>query len=226
MKKQITLWREFFKGIWEINPTFKQILGTCPTLAVTVSVENGIAMALATTFVLVFSSFFISLVRKLIPNQVRIAAYIVIIAAFVTVADLVMKAKFPELSKSLGPFIPLIVVNCIILGRAEAFASKNSPFRSLLDALGNGAGFLLALLVMSSIRELIGSRTILGYQILPNGFEPLLVMILPAGAFITFGLLMGFSNAYMDRKKKLEQKSIIDKYRKPIATIQMKEQEG
>ncbi len=195
MKKQVTLWREFFKGIWEINPTFKQILGTCPTLAVTVTVMNGIAMALATTFVLVFSSLFISIVRKLIPNQVRIAAYIVIIAAFVTIADLVMKAKFPELSKSLGPFIPLIVVNCIILGRAEAFASKNTPLRSFLDALGNGAGFLLSLTVMSSIRELIGSRSILGYQILPNGFEPWLVMILPAGAFLTFGLLMGFSNA-------------------------------
>lgn len=226
MKKQVTLWREFFKGIWEINPTFKQILGTCPTLAVTVSVENGIAMALATTFVLVFSSLFISIVRKLIPNQVRIAAYIVIIAAFVTVADLVMKAKFPELSKSLGPFIPLIVVNCIILGRAEAFASKNTPFRSFLDALGNGAGFLLSLTVMSSIRELIGSRSILGYQILPNGFEPLLVMILPAGAFITFGLLIGFSNAYIDWKKKLEQKSLIDKYRKPVQSLQMNEREA
>jgi electron transport complex protein RnfE len=226
MKKQVTLWREFFKGIWEINPTFKQILGTCPTLAVTVTVMNGIAMALATTFVLVFSSLFISIVRKLIPNQVRIAAYIVIIAAFVTIADLVMKAKFPELSKSLGPFIPLIVVNCIILGRAEAFASKNTPLRSFLDALGNGAGFLLSLTVMSSIRELIGSRSILGYQILPNGFEPWLVMILPAGAFLTFGLLMGFSNAYMDRKKKLEQKSLLDKYRKPVQSFQMKEREA
>jgi len=226
MKKQVTLWREFFKGIWEINPTFKQILGTCPTLAVTVSVENGIAMALATTFVLAFSSLFISIVRKLIPNQVRIAAYIVIIAAFVTVADLVMKAKFPELSKSLGPFIPLIVVNCIILGRAEAFASKNTPLRSFLDALGNGAGFLLSLTVMSSIRELIGSRSILGYQILPNGFEPLLVMILPAGAFITFGLLMGFSNAYIDRKKKSEQKSLIDKYRRPVQSLQINEREA
>lgn len=226
MKKQVTLWREFFKGIWEINPTFKQILGMCPTLAVTVSVENGIAMALATTFVLFFSSLIISLVRKLIPNQVRIAAYIVIIAAFVTIADLVMKAKFPELSKSLGPFIPLIVVNCIILGRAEAFASKNTPIRAALDALGNGAGFLIALIVISGIRELIGSKTLLGYQVLPNGFEPWLVMILPAGAFITLGILMGFANAYMDRKKKLEQKSLIDKYRKSTPSIQVKEQEG
>lgn len=214
MSKHKSMWYEFYKGIWEINPTFKQILGTCPTLAVTVSVMNGIAMALATTFVLVFSSLFISIVRKLIPNQVRIAAYIVIIAAFVTVADLVMKAKFPELSKALGPFVPLIVVNCIILGRAEAFASKNSPLRSFLDALGNGAGFLLALLVMGGIREIIGSKTFLGYQVMPNGFEPWLIMILPAGAFITFGLLMGFSNAYIERKKKIEQQQKILQYRK------------
>ncbi|MBI1937439.1 MAG: electron transport complex subunit RsxE [Ignavibacteriales bacterium] len=226
MSKQKSNWYEFYKGIWEINPTFKQILGTCPTLAVTVSVMNGIAMALATTFVLVFSSLFISLVRKFIPNQVRIAAYIVIIAAFVTIADLVMKAKFPELSKALGPFVPLIVVNCIILGRAEAFASKNSPWKSVLDALGNGAGFLLALLIMGSIRELLGSRTILGYQILPNGFEPLVVMILPAGAFLTFGLLMGFSNFYLERKKRIEQQELIAKFRKPEVKVEVKGMEA
>lgn len=226
MSKQKSNWYEFYKGIWEINPTFKQILGTCPTLAVTVSVMNGIAMALATTFVLVFSSLLISLVRKLIPNQVRIAAYIVIIAAFVTVADLVMKAKFPEFSKALGPFVPLIVVNCIILGRAEAFASKNSPWKSVLDALGNGAGFLLALLVMGSIRELLGNRTILGYQVLPNGFEPLLVMILPAGAFLTFGLLMGFSNFYLERKKRIEQHELIAKFRKPEVKVEVKGMEA
>ncbi len=214
MSKKKTLWYEFYKGLWEINPTFKQILGMCPTLAVTVSVMNGIAMALATTFVLVFSSLLISIVRKLIPNQVRIAAYIVIIATFVTIADLVMKAKFPELSKALGPFVPLIVVNCIILGRAEAFASKNSPLRSFLDALGNGVGFLAALIVMGGIREIIGSRTFLGYQVMPNGFEPWLIMILPAGAFLTLGLLMGFANFYIDRKKKLEQQKMIAKYRK------------
>lgn len=213
MKKQVSVWKEFTKGLWEINPTFKQILGMCPTLAVTVSAINGIAMALATTFVLVFSSFLISCVRKLIPNQVRIASYIVIIATFVTIADLVMKAKFPELSKALGPFVPLIVVNCIILGRAEAFASKNSPLRSVMDALGNGIGFLIALTIMGSIRELLGSRTIFGYQILPNSFEPLLVMILPAGAFITLGLLMGIANAYIERKKKLEHEILFNKFR-------------
>ena len=214
MKKQVTLLREFTKGLWEINPTFKQILGMCPTLAVTVSAINGIAMALATTFVLVFSSLLISIVRKWIPNQVRIASYIVIIATFVTIVDLVMKAQFVELSKALGPFIPLIVVNCIILGRAEAFASKNYPLRSVLDALGNGVGFLISLFVLGSIREIIGSRTILGYQVLPNGFEPWLIMILPAGAFLTLGLLMGFANMYTERKKNLERESLIAQYRR------------
>lgn len=214
MKKQVTLLREFTKGLWEINPTFKQILGMCPTLAVTVSAINGIAMALATTFVLVFSSLLISVVRKWIPNQVRIASYIVIIATFVTIVDLVMKAQFVELSKALGPFIPLIVVNCIILGRAEAFASKNNPLRSVLDALGNGVGFLISLFVLGSIREIIGSRTILGYQVLPNGFEPWLIMILPAGAFLTLGLLMGFANMYIERKKNSERESLIAQYRR------------
>ena len=214
MKKQVTLLREFTKGLWEINPTFKQILGMCPTLAVTVSAINGIAMALATTFVLVFSSLLISIVRKWIPNQVRIASYIVIIATFVTIVDLVMKAQFVELSKALGPFIPLIVVNCIILGRAEAFASKNNPLRSVLDALGNGVGFLISLFVLGSIREIIGSRTILGYQVLPNGFEPWLIMILPAGAFLTLGLMMGFANMYIGRKKNLERESLIAQHRR------------
>lgn len=214
MKKQVPLLKEFTKGLWEINPTFKQILGMCPTLAVTVSAINGIAMALATTFVLFFSSLLISLIRKLIPNQVRIASYIVIIATFVTIVDLVMKAQFPELSKALGPFIPLIVVNCIILGRAEAFASKNNPVRSMLDALGNGAGFLISLFVLGSIRELIGSRTILGFQILPDGFEPWLIMILPAGAFLTLGLMMGFANLYIEKKKNLERESLIAQYQR------------
>jgi electron transport complex protein RnfE len=142
---------EFFKGLWEQNAIFKQVLGMCPTLAVTVSAINGVAMALATTFVLVFSSIIISSIRKLIPNQVRIASYILIIATFVTIVDLVMKAQFPELSKAPGPYIPLIVVNCLILGRQEAFASKNSVWKSFLDALGMGAGFLIALVSPFSI---------------------------------------------------------------------------
>ena len=214
MKKQVTLSQEFLKNLWDNNPIFKQVLGMCPTLAVTVSAINGIAMALATTFVLVFSSLLISLIRKLIPDQVRIAAFIVIIATFVTIVDLVMKAQFVELSKALGPFIPLIVVNCIILGRAEAFASKNGPLRSVLDALGNGAGFFISLFVLGSIREIIGSRTILGYQVLPNGFEPWLIMILPAGAFLALGLLMGFANLYIERKKNLVRESLIAQYKR------------
>ncbi len=226
MKKNKSLGYEYIKGLWEINPVFKQVLGMCPTLAVTVSVMNGLAMALATTFVLVFSSLLISSIRKWIPNQVRIAAFIVVIATFVTIADLVMKAKFPELSKALGPFVPLIVVNCIILGRAEAFASKNTPFRSFLDALGNGTGFLIALIVMGGIRELLGSRTLLGYSVLPNGFEPWLIMILPAGAFLTLGLLMGFANFYVDKKKRNQQLELIAKYRKSSTFGEIKGEEA
>lgn len=226
MKANKTLGYEYIKGLWETNPVLKQVLGMCPTLAVTVSVMNGLAMALATTFVLVFSSLLISSIRKLIPNQVRIAAFIVVIATFVTIADLVMKAQFPDLSKALGPFVPLIVVNCIILGRAEAFASKNSPFRSFLDALGNGTGFLIVLVVMGGIRELIGSRTLLGYQILPNGFEPWLIMILPAGAFLTLGLLMGLANFYVDKKKRSEKEELIQKYRKSQNDVEVKGQEA
>lgn len=208
MKKQVSLTQEYLKGLWEINPIFKQILGMCPTLAVTVSAINGLAMGLATTFVLVFSSVIISSIRKIVPSQVRIATYILIISTFVTIVDLVMKAKFPELSKALGPFIPLIVVNCIILGRAEAFASRNNLLRSFLDAFGNGTGFLIALIILGSIRELLGTRKIFGFQVLPNGFTPWMVMILPAGAFLTLGLLIGFANAFtkwQERKnKKLE----------------------
>lgn len=208
MKKQVSLTQEYLKGLWEINPIFKQILGMCPTLAVTVSAINGLAMGLATTFVLVFSSVIISSIRKIVPSQVRIATYILIISTFVTIVDLVMKAKFPELSKALGPFIPLIVVNCIILGRAEAFASRNNLLRSFLDAFGNGTGFLIALIILGSIRELLGTRKIFGFQILPDGFTPWMVMILPAGAFLTLGLLIGFANAFtkwQERKnKKLE----------------------
>ncbi len=212
MAKSISISYEYIKGIWDQNPVMRQVLGMCPTLAVTVSAMNGIAMALATTFVLVFSSLIISFIRKLIPNQVRIASYIVIIATFVTVVDYVMKASFPDLSKSLGPYIPLIVVNCIILGRAEAFASKNSPLRSFLDALGMGTGFLLALFVLGSIRELFGSRTILGIQIFPDIYSPWLVMILPAGAFLTLGLMFGAMNLYTLSKEKKKKSEIIKQY--------------
>lgn len=214
MKKKVTLSKEFLKGLWDQNPVFKQVLGMCPTLAVTVSAINGIAMALATTFVLVSASLIISSIRKLIPTQVRIAAYILIIATFVTIVDLVMKAQFPELSKSLGPYIPLIVVNCLILGRQEAFSSKNTIFRSLLDSLGMGTGFLIALFVLGSLREIFGTGTILGYTIMPSFYEPWLVMILPAGAFLTLGLLFGAANSYLQRKDKIEKNYLVEKYLK------------
>ncbi|MFH0735176.1 MAG: electron transport complex subunit E [bacterium] len=224
--KNVSYTHEFVKGLWEQNPTFKQILGTCPTLAVTVSAMNGVAMALATTFVLVFSSMIISMVRKLIPAQVRIAAYIVIVASFVTIVDLVMKAQFPGMSKSLGPYIPLIVVNCIILGRAEAFASKNGVFRSVLDAFGMGAGFLLSLTVIGGIREILGSRTFFGLQVMPDFYTPWLIMILPAGAFVTYGLLMGFSNAYIAKKKKSDRAAIYEKYITPKQNLTLNQTEA
>ncbi len=193
--------QDFVKGLWEENPIFRQMLGMCPTLAVTNAVINGIAMGLATSFVLIFSSFVISLLKKLIPNQVRIASYIVIIASFVTIADRFLAAFFPPISKSLGPFVPLIVVNCIILGRAEAFASKNPAGRSVIDALGMSSGFILALLILSSIREVLGSGTFLGFRVLGNWFDPWIIMILPAGGFITLGVLMAVS-VQIERKRR------------------------
>lgn len=214
MKKQVALTEEYLKGVWKNNPILVQLLGLCPTLAVTVSAINGLAMGLAATFVLVMSSSLISSIRKIIPAQVRIASFIVIIATFVTIVDLVMKAKFPALSKALGPFIPLIVVNCVILGRQEAFASKNNPGRAFLYALGMGSGFTLSLVVLGTIREIIGSRSFFGIQILPEGFEPWLIMILPAGAFLTLGLLLGLVNFYSIRKVREEHESIIAHYKR------------
>jgi len=191
---QKTIGQEFFKGLWPENPVTRQLLGLCSVLAVSNAVINGIAMGLAVTFVLVFSSFLVSLVRKIVPNQVRIASFIVIIASFVTIADRVLAAYFPQLSKAMGPYVPLIVVNCIILGRAEAFASKNKVWPSLIDALGMSGGYVLTLLLMGFIRELLGNRTILGAQILGQWFEPWVVMLLPPGAFIMLGLIIAISN--------------------------------
>ncbi|MDY0111149.1 MAG: electron transport complex subunit E [Candidatus Krumholzibacteria bacterium] len=192
---------EFLKGLWNQNPTLRQLLGLCPTLAVSTAAINGVGMGLATTFVLVCASLMISLIRKLIPGQVRIASYIVVIAAFVTVVDLTMKAKFPAMSKSLGAFIPLIVVNCIILGRAEAFASKNNPLRSIVDALGMGVGFTASLTFMGSVRELLGNGTIFGVQIMPASYDPWIVMILPAGGFIVLSLTLGVVNIITRRRE-------------------------
>ncbi|MBU4328937.1 MAG: electron transport complex subunit RsxE [Acidobacteria bacterium] len=197
--KSIT--QEYLKGLWDENPVFRQLLGMCPILAVTNAVINGIAMGLATAFVLVLSSLVVSSIKKLIPSQVRIASYIVVIATFVTMADRFLAAYFPPLSKSLGPYVPLIVVNCIILGRQEAFSSKNSIGRSMIDALGMSTGFILALLTLSSIREILGTGTFLGHQVLGAWFKPWIIMILPAGAFITLGILLALA-MFIEQKTK------------------------
>jgi electron transport complex protein RnfE len=193
------LFGEFKKGIFSENPTFALILGLCPTLAVSNSLRNGLGMGVATTFVLLGSNIMISSVRNLIPAKIRIPCFIVVIATFVTIVELLLKAYFPVLDESLGIYVPLIVVNCIILGRAEAFASKNNVLRSIFDALGMGVGFTLALLIISSIRELLGSGTILGYTVLP-GFQPVIIMILAPGALLTLGLLIGISNWWKEKK--------------------------
>lgn len=199
--KEKTAIQEFVKGLWDENPVLVSLLGLCPTLAVTVSAVNGLAMGLAATFVLVCSAFLVSLLRKAIPNQVRIAAYIVIIATFVTIADRFLAAFAPDISKALGPFIPLIIVNCMILGRMEAFASKNGIGKSLMDALGMGAGFTLTLLVLSSIRELLGSGTWFGMEIMWPSFAAWKVMILPPGAFLTLGCMIAAAN-WINRRRK------------------------
>ena len=190
---------EFIKGLWRENPTFRLVLGLCPTLAVSTSVSNGIGMGVAATFVLVGSNIFVSLVRNIVPEKVRIPCFIVIIATFVTIADLFMKAYVPLLSRSLGMFVPLIVVNCIVLGRAEAFSSKEPMLRSILDALGMGIGFTWALVVISAIRESLGNGTMLGFTISPY-FEPPLFMILAPGALLTIGLLIAAINYFTARK--------------------------
>ncbi|MEA4832572.1 MAG: electron transport complex subunit E [Oscillospiraceae bacterium] len=184
-------------GLWDKNPIFVQLLGMCSTLAITTGVPNGIAMGLCVTVVLIFSNIFISLVRKIIPRQIRIASYIVIISTFVTIIELIMKAYFPALDKSLGLFIPLIVVNCIILARAEAFASKNSVLPSAVDGLSAGLGYTLALIVVSAIREIFGNGTICGVQIMPDGYVPILSFVTPAGAFITLGCVIALA-AYIN----------------------------
>ncbi|MCK4912928.1 MAG: electron transport complex subunit E [Candidatus Omnitrophica bacterium] len=186
--------KNFIKGLWKDHPVFRQLLGMCPALAVTTSSMNGISMGLAVIFVLFFSSLVVSLIKKIVPHQVRIAVYTVIIATFVTIVDLFLKAQFPEISRSLGPYIPLIIVNCIILGRCEAFASKNNIRSSLRDALGMGIGFCWGLFILGSIREIFGAGSILGTRILPANYNPLVIMILPAGAFLVLGLLVAVMN--------------------------------
>lgn len=187
-------------GIVTENPIFVQVLAMCPTLAVTTSTENAIGMGLATLIVLIFSNAMISALRKFIPDKIRIPAYIVIIASFVTLVQMLMQGYVPQLYKSLGIFIPLIVVNCIILGRAEAYASKNSVMASIFDAIGMGLGFTVALAAVGIVRELLGAGTIYGIQLMPAAYKPASIMILAPGAFFTLGVLMAIIN-YVNIKK-------------------------
>ncbi len=193
---------EFLKGIWNENPVIISLLGLCPTLAVTNTAVNSLAMSLATGFVLICSSLLISSIRKLIPKNVRIACYIVIIATFVTIADRYLAAFYPLISKDLGPYVPLIIVNCLILGRQEAFSSKHSPWRSYLDSCGMFVGFLLVLLILGSIREILGSGSIFNIQIMGDWFNPWMVMILPPGAFFTLGILIALVNLVNQKRVK------------------------
>jgi len=191
----------FRKGLWRENAVFRLLLGLCPALAVTTSAENGLGMGLATTFVLVCSNIVVSSLRKVIPSKVRIPSFIVVIASFVTVVQLCMEAYFYDLYKALGIFIPLIVVNCLILGRAEAFASRNRLLQAIADGVGMGLGFTLALFVLGAVRELFGSGTLLGYAVFGANYQPLILMILPPGAFIAMGLLLAAMNLFDARRR-------------------------
>ena len=192
--------RIFKNGLVDENPTFRMVLGTCPTLAITTAASNGIGMGLAATFVLVFSNLVISLLRKMIPDEIRIPAFIVVIATFVTIVQLVIKAYLPALDESLGLFIPLIVVNCIIFARAEAFAFKNPPLPSIADGLGMGLGFTWAITFISSVRELFGAGTWFGIQVMPESYVPMGILVRPAGGFIIYGLAIVLMNAVMPKK--------------------------
>jgi len=196
MKK---LFYEFLKGIIKENPTFVLVLGLCPTLAVSISLINGIGMGIAATFVLLGSNIIISLMRNIVPERIRIPCFIVVIATFVTITEMAMKAYSPALNRALGIYVPLIVVNCIVLGRAEAYAQKHSVLNSLFDGLGMGVGFTLALLLISGIREILGAGKILGFSIV-KGFEPVFVLGMPSGALLVIGLLLGFFNVLKNRK--------------------------
>lgn len=196
-------------GLLNENPTFRLVLGTCPTIAVTTQAMNGIGMGLAATFVLIGSNVVISLLRKFIPDKVRIPAFIVIVCMFVTTIQMFMNAFVPALYESLGIFIPLIVVNCIILARAEAFASKNSVLYSAVDGLGMGLGFTCAITIIGSVREIIGNGTWFGMNIMPAGYEPMLIIALAPGGFIVFGLLLGLVN-YITMRDKTESKKQLE----------------
>lgn len=189
-------------GIRTKTRSFRLVLGMCPTLAITYQAANGVAMGLATTFVLVFSNLVISLLRRWIPDQIRIPAFVIVIATFVTVVEMVMHAFLPDLYDTLGVFISLIVVNCIIFARAESFAFKNRPFASVLDGLGMGLGFTLAITLLSCLRELLGAGTVFGAHVLPEGFQPMAIAVQPAGGFILLGLLLAAVTALSNRSRK------------------------
>jgi electron transport complex protein RnfE len=201
--------QEFLKGLWRENPVFVAVLGMCPALAVTNTAINALAMGLATTFVLMSSSLLVSLFRKLIPKQVRITAYIIIIATFVTVIDFLLAAFFPDIHKALGAFIALIVVNCLILGRQESFASKHKPGLAVIDAAGMSAGFTFALLCIGIIREVLGNGSLFDISIFGPNFEPWIVMILPPGGFFALGFLLLFFNWFQEwRKSKIQNQEL------------------
>ncbi len=198
----MSLWKDLTKGIYRENPVFRLVLGMCPFLAVTTSVENALGMGAAASFVLICSNFLVSLFRNIIPSKVRIPCYIVIIATFVTLVDMVMNAYLPDLHRSLGIFIPLIVVNCIILGRAEGFANRHPVLNSVADAVGMGIGFTLAMVILASFRELLGNGTLLNINVLGTAYQnqPLLIAILAPGAFILLSFILGFFNILEKRK--------------------------
>lgn len=185
-----TLAADIWRGISRENPVLVQFLGMCPTMAVTNTLANGIAMGIATLFVLVGSGLFVSLFRKYIAYEVRITSYILIIATFVTLADMILAATFPDISKALGPFMPLIVANCLLLGRAEAFAAKVGPVRAVADGFGMGMGFTLSLALLSAIRELLGRGSLLNHDLLGPRFEPWVFMVMPPGGFLTLGIAL------------------------------------
>ncbi|HPE89494.1 MAG TPA: electron transport complex subunit RsxE [Spirochaetia bacterium] len=193
------MWKIFVKGLVVENPLLMLMIGLCSSVAVTSSVSNGIGMGLAMTFVIVFAELVISLFRKLIPSDARIPIFIIVIAAFTTMVDLSMQAYFPALSKSMGVFIPLIVVNCIIMGRVEAFASKEKPLDAVVDALGMGLGYTWVLIGIAALRELLGNGTLLGARVMPEAFQPILFFILPPGGFMVFALFISL-NLWLKKK--------------------------
>lgn len=202
MAEKKSLGQEFTKGLVKENPVLRLVLGTCPTLATTTSLESAIGMGLSAALVLVCSNIVISALRKVIPQKVRIPCYIVVIAGFVTIVQMLVKAFLPALDQQLGVYLPLIVVNCIILGRAEAFAGKNGVLASALDGLGMGVGFTAALVIMGGVRELLGAGTLLGFQVLPESIAPMTIFVLAPGGFFVFGILMACANKLAERKGK------------------------